>query len=384
MRILHIAKSQHIAGAENYLFELLPRLVQRGYEVHLMNLYDLTTGEKSQSYETELERLQNAGVRIHRDSVRHKLDVASVPRIRKVVETVQPTVVHTHMPYADLFGAMAARWAGFGPIISSRHHDYSFSWKEKTRFLSWYMVANRFLDGILPVSERVASLAVNHEGWDEANIQVIHHGCEEELVDHDESRAMLTEKFGIPSNSFVVGTVARLIHWKGHRYAVEALRQLLINEHRVHWLFIGDGPEREKLQNQAQKAEVSNNLHFLGHRNDVPQLLSGVDLMVHPTTGEAFGIVLIEAMAQGTPILASNTGAIPEIVVDGETGVLVPSRNANALAHEIELLKGDPQTRSDLGQLARKRYLTHFTPESMVDETIRAYQRVIDGSTSSR
>lgn len=376
-RILHVMKAQHIAGAESYVFELLPRLIQHGFDVGILNLYDASKKPASAQYEKSLSELEKTGVRVYRATVRHKLDPTPISAIKRIIQKTQPDLLHTHMPYADLFGALAAHWAGGVPVLSSRHHDYSSSWKEWIQFVAYYGVAGRFIDTLIAVSAKVASLATSYEGWLPSDISIVHHGCRDERKDRTAALAKLRRELDIPKQAFIVATVARLIRLKGHRYAIKSLRYLIEQGHAVHWLFIGDGPEKELLEAQAKDAGVDRNLHLMGYRSDVPELLSAVDLMVHPSTGEAFGMVLIEAMVQGTPVVASRAGAIPEIVLDGQTGRVVPPRDAKAMAEAVEELLEATETRREMGKRARSRYLANFTPEMMARSTVKVYRKLL-------
>lgn len=378
MRVLHIAKTQQVAGAENYLFELLPFLAERGYDVYFLNMYEAAKEKPSESYLQKIDQLRDTGVHVRIDIIRHKLDFFAIPRMRDHVSSIRPDIVHTHMPYADLFGAVAARWAGCEPVISSRHHDYSFSAKEFIRFRIYYGIAGLFQDAIIAVSNRVALLAQTYEGWQDGDTHIVHHGYRYESVDADSARIRLREEFSLPDDAFVIGTVARLVHLKGHRYAIDAMRRLVDWGYPAYWLFIGDGPERENLKAQAQGAGIGGRLSFLGYRNDVPCLLSAIDVMAHPTTGEAFGLVLIEAMAHGTPIVASRAGAIPEIVEDSVSGMLVPPRNSEMLAHAIRILIDNPKKRRQMSESGRMRHERDFTIDKMVHNTERVYRTLVE------
>lgn len=374
MRILHVAKTQQVAGAENYLFDLLPLLSREGFDIHFLNLYDQRWGEVSEKYRHRLNELRARGVVVYEDRIRHKLDFQAIRVIGEVVRDVSPDLVHTHMPFADLMASVAAWKSDVPKIISSRHYDYTFEWGETIRFALYYAVANRFQDAIIAVSDRVAELSKRWEGWGSGSIYVVPHGCQDQQVCRSKARKMIEDELSLPDESILVGTVARLIHWKGHRYAIEAMRLIRKERNDVFWVFAGDGPDRQELEKHAKEVGISDRLIFLGFRTDIPVLLGAIDLLVHPTTGEAFGIALIEAMAQSTPIIATNTGAIPEIVDSERTGLIVPPRNPHALAGAVQTLASDAECRRDFGRAARERYERDFTLDKMVTNTIEAYE----------
>jgi glycosyltransferase involved in cell wall biosynthesis len=379
-KVVHVLKSQNVAGAESHVFELLPRLVQSGYEVSLINFFDRSKGGVSDRYRDNLKRVEESGVSVYRKFVGNKLDFSSVLKILKVIEEINPHLVHTHMPFADLFGGAAAKWGGYGPVLSTRHQDYSWSWRDWTRFVIYYSIAGFFLDSMIAVSRQVASLAIDYEGWNPADIEVIPHGCAHEKKDRASARKSLLQEISVSRDSLIIGTVARLIRLKGHRFAVRALRYLRDRNINLHWLFVGSGPEYNSLIQQAEKEGVEEYLHFFGHREDIPRILSGVDIMVHPTMAEAFGIVLIEAMVQQTPIVASNVGAVPEVVVDGKTGILVPPEDPLSLANAVSELLGNPNKREEMGKRGRDKFKEEFSMEVMVYRTCKLYNRILSNN----
>jgi glycosyltransferase involved in cell wall biosynthesis len=280
------------------------------------------------------------------------------------------------MPYADLFGAMAARVAGVDHILSSRHYDYTFSWPEIFKWVPYYLLAKVFQDSIVAVSERIAEISEQWENWRPSDIEVIPHGCTDVDVDRQVAREAIEKELSLPDDALLLGTVARLIHWKGHRFAIEALRQICAVRNDVYWFFAGDGPERDRLEAQARDAGVLDHLFFLGYRTDIPKLLGATDIFVHPTTGEAFGIAVIEAMAQSNPVVATTAGALPEIVDDPGMGALVPPRSASALANATINLADDPRQRERMGGHARDRFLQCYTLGKMVDQTCEVYRKI--------
>ncbi len=170
----------------------------------------------------------------------------------------------------------------------------------------------------------------------------------------------LRATLGLPEGALVVGSVGRFVAYKGYDRLLEAAR--LVHDRRpdVHWLLVGDGELRPALEAQCRQLDLKEVVHFLGWREDVPALLTLSDVFVLPSLGEHFGRVLIEAMATARPVVATAAGGVPEIVRDGETGLLVPPADAAALARATLDLLADPARAARLGAAGRRRVETEF------------------------
>jgi len=375
-RLIQVVKGEYLSGAEKHVFDLSEELADRGLDVHLINIFD-GSKEIKRKYEARIAKAEDEISAVHTLEAGHKADPSTIGKMKDIIGQVDPDIVHTHMPYADLFGGVAAKRAGQVPVISTRHHDYLSSWTDWLRFVSYYAVAGNFLDALIAVSGQVASQAKSYERWSESEVHVVHHGCRDEPTPSGASRREVCSALGIPQSCAVVLSVGRLLKWKGHEYAVRALRHLRDEIEEVQWLIAGDGPQRDFLQSLASDLGVTDSLHLLGHRDDVPTLMSAADVLVHPSTSEAFGIVLIEAMMQGTPIIASRAGAIPEIVVHGDAGYLVKPADSKTISHAVNRLLKYPKKRKEMGRAARQSYLHNYTLDGMAENTTQVYRKIL-------
>jgi glycosyltransferase involved in cell wall biosynthesis len=297
--------------------------------------------------------------------------------LARALRAIRPDLVHTHLPYADLFGSLGARIARVPKVLSSRHHDYSMSPAEVGRYRRYYRFVNPLQDRVIAISHRIAHLCRVEERRDPASVDTVWYGCEDQIVDRAGARVALREELGLPLDAPVVGTVGRLIALKGQEFALQAFADIAARVPSAVWLLVGTGPDREPLERLAQSLGVGGRVRFLGHREDVPRIMAALDVLVHPTTAEGFGLVLLEAMVQGTPIVATRVGSLPEIIVDGGTGLLVPLRDPPALAQAVLTLLLDRDQLARLGQGGRERYEGCFRLERMIGETLDVYQRVI-------
>jgi glycosyltransferase involved in cell wall biosynthesis len=191
-----------------------------------------------------------------------------------------------------------------------------------------------------------------------------------------QERARVRAGLEIASEDITVVFVGRLVPQKGVHHLLTVAELLADREPAIRFLVVGDGTLRTELEEEARRAGLGS-VQFLGERHDVPHLLAAADLVVVPSEWEPFGIVNLEAMAAGRPVIAFATGGIPEIVLDGETGLLVPHRDSLALAKAILHLAGDPLTRRRLGEAGQRQVRARWDIRRTAAEVLQVYRRLV-------
>jgi glycosyltransferase involved in cell wall biosynthesis len=189
----------------------------------------------------------------------------------------------------------------------------------------------------------------------------------------------LRQSLGLPSNGPVVGSVGRFVPFKGYQYLLEAAQLVHHAIPECHWILVGDGGLRGELEQACRRIGMDKHVHFTGWREDVADILTLCNLFVLPSLSEHFGRVLIEAMAMGKAVVATSSGGVPEIVLDGETGFLVPPAQAEPLAHAVLSLLNDPQRAAALGAAGRRRAETQFSITRHVEAVESLYRQAMDG-----
>jgi glycosyltransferase involved in cell wall biosynthesis len=188
-----------------------------------------------------------------------------------------------------------------------------------------------------------------------------------------------TMRSGFPEGSaFTIGTVGRLSWEKDQQALLEAFGLLKKQVDNACLLIVGDGALRGDLERAAEDLGIANDVQFLGYRDDVPSIMAALDVFVLPSLEEGISLTLLEAMAASRPIVATDVGGNPEVVVDGETGILVPSEDVAALAGAIIKLYGDKELRGKMGAAGRKRVEEHFSLNAMVDAYMALYSSVLE------
>jgi glycosyltransferase involved in cell wall biosynthesis len=283
----------------------------------------------------------------------------------------QPDIVQTFLPFGDLLGRTVARAARVPVILSSiraRNID-----KRRWQFLL-DRITLRWVDRVVFNSQRVIPFALQHEGVRAEQVVYIPNCVRIERTvppaSGDQARPLTrTEarsRLDIPLDAFVIGTVGRLYRQKGHQFLLSAFKDVLSVVPRAALLIIGDGPLRSQLEAQALRIGIAERTRFLGERADIPDLLDLLDLYVQPSLYEGMPNAVMEAMAVGKPVIATNVDGVQELVADGETGWLVEAGNSQAVAARILYAMENTDESVCMGAAAARRMHNDFSVDRMV------------------
>lgn len=289
-------------------------------------------------------------------------------------------IVHAHTSKAGILGRMAALRAGVPVIVHTPHgnvfHGY-FNRPLTKAFVALERKCARFTDRIIEltsggVEEHLAERIGRREQF-----RVIFSGIDLAPFTSARARRMETRAaLGVAPDEILVGGVGRLEPVKGFPYFVEAAAAIAQAAPNARFVLAGDGSQAAALQ--AQAAPLGSRFQFLGRRADVPDLMAAFDVLVVPSVNEGMGRVLLEAGAAGTPAVASAVGGIPDVVDDGETGLLTPPRDPQAMAADVLRLVQDAGLRRALGDQALAKVVPHYSLEAMVARIEALYEEVLD------
>jgi len=373
MRIAHIIKVTRISGAERHLLFLLGGLRARGLDARLIILV-----ERDRPMDAMVAAAEQRDIPIMSLPIGPDYDLPLIWRLRRALRQIKPDIVHTHLIHADLFGYFAAKLAGVSVVVSSRHLDDAFRYRSRWRRINRRMW--RMIDAGIAISAAMKQFALEIEEAPADKVSVVLYGMEYRwLSDNDinASRKQLRAELNLETDAQLLGMACRLVEQKGVPYTLEALRRIRSDFPRAHLVIAGDGEKAGELRRLASMLGIADRVSWLGWRGDAADLMAAFDVFLLPSLHEGFGLVLLEAMSRRLPIVASRVGAIPEIVIDGETGILVEPRNVDELAKAISRLLKDRALRKYMGLLGAARLEEHFSIEHMVDGTIAVYQKVL-------
>jgi glycosyltransferase involved in cell wall biosynthesis len=345
LKVLHVHRIGGIGGSERHLLTLLPALAERGVDVSFLGLDD-----PSRAPDPFYKGLT---VPFERMPAPRDLDPRLALRVRGVVR--EADLVHTHLVHADVYGALGAR-----RLVSTKHNDDPF---RAGAFRYMERALARRAARVITITEALARFQIERVGLPADKVEVIHYGLDD-----------LPQAWGanppdpVPPDVPVLLCVCRLERQKGVDVAIRALRDIPA----AHLVVLGEGPERVELERLARELDVP--VYLPGRVPDVSAWLRRASVLVHPARWEGFGLALLEAMLASLPVVATRVSSIPEIVVDGETGLLVPADDAAELARAVNRVLSDP---ADYGQRGRERAEREFNVAKMADRTLAVYESAL-------
>lgn len=318
------------------------------------------------------QRAREAGFEAFEAPMRNALDLPGVLRLRRLMREQNVHIVNTHSGRDTQLAGLAARSLGHGRprVVRTRHLALPITSRIGYAVLPDHVVT---VSGF--VREFLAAAGVPRE-----RITSVPTGVDLSRWIADPAGGTLRAELGIPAGAPVVGTVAILRRKKGHAELLEAVPEVLQHFPDCHFIFAGDGPQKENLEQRIAELDLGGRVHLLGLRRDVVNVLQSLDVFVLPTHQEALGTAFIEAAVMGLPAVATRVDGVPEAVVDGETGLLVPVNDSAAIAAALMELLGDPARRRALGAAANARARSRFSREAMVDGMVAVYRRLLDAA----
>lgn len=299
-------------------------------------------------------------------------DMLALAELRRLIRNAQPDIIHTHSSKAGFLGRFAARLANVRHIVHTPHgHVFGgyFHPLATRTFIALERLAARWTDRIVTLSDEEARDHLRHGIGIPEQYVTIPSGV-------DLGPVIGVEPVRLVTGGPVIGTVARLVPIKGIDFLIQAAPAVLRKLPDSHFLIVGDGELRTALETQARDLGVADRIHFAGFRQDVPALIAGMDLFVLPSLNEGMGRVLVMAMALGKPIVASRVGGVPELLGQGEAGLLIPPADPASLSNAVCMLLEDPERARAMAEAGRRR-APRYSAEAMIESLARVYREVM-------
>lgn len=369
IRVLHLIKGLGRGGAEMLLLETR----RAAEDARLVHAYGYLLPHKS----ALVEPLQQAGSEV---TCFPMASSGSFPlcilRLARFVRRRRIDLIHAHLPVAGIAARLAGRWTTT-PVVYTEHNLHERYHPVTRRLNLWTWTLQR---RVLAVSQQVRASILRHVG-SRVPVEVLWNGIPVERYRRlEEERARCRARLGVPDDAPLIGTTAvfrpqkRLDDW------LRAAAEIRSHHPAARFLLVGDGPLRAKLELTAQALELGGSLHWAGLQSDVRPWLAAMDLYLQSSDYEGLPVALLEAMAMELPVVASTVGGVPEAVLAGETGLLVPPRQPEALAAAARSLLDQPEARDRLGRQGRRRVCQCFDVQRMQERLEAIYRETCRGS----
>ena len=363
-QVLHVQKVAGISGSEAHLLQLLPALRRRGWDVEFLMLHEDEPGAW-----TFARELRARGVPLDDVRLRADVDPIAFAEVALLFARRRPRILHSHLVHADVYGQIAGAMVGTSLRLSTKH---GFNWFREGRFFG---LADRAVASLahvhIAISHGLARYLAEMEGFDEDGFEVVHYGIAAQNG---------VEPYAGPEPHLLC--VGRLIPVKGHLVLLRALAQARAQAPGLVLDIAGSGPLEPALRAYARELGLGDAVRFLGFVSPVQAAIENASAVVVPSLGEGFGMVALEAMERGRPVIASAVGGLPEIVADEETGLVVSPGNAEELAEAMVALASDPARAAAMGEAGRRRALESFTQERSTERIEELYLRGLERASS--
>jgi glycosyltransferase involved in cell wall biosynthesis len=366
MKILHIISSGGMYGAEAVILNM-SRTLNEGSHTSILGVFSNSAKPNLQLHEVATTQ----GVESHLISCVGQIDRTVPSSIRELANRTNADIVHAHGYKADIYCFFALRGSNV-PLVSTCH-----TWYDNDLTVSLYGKADRFIlrsyAAVVAVSEGVKQRLLK-AGVRKEKIHIVRNGID--LRPFDNAAPSLRDVRS-QNNSSIVGLIGRLATEKGVDIFLRSAARVLTELPATKFVVVGEGPDREQLESLINELQIRKNVLMLGRRDDMPGVYASLDIMVSASRREGLPMAILEGMASSRPVVATAVGAVPTIIMDGRTGLLVPSEDVEALASKIVTLLNDRTQRNSLGAAAKKLIEEEFSAARMTADYLHIYDRAI-------
>jgi len=360
LSLFHIDAGKEWRGGQRQAFFLVRELKRKGLPIFFVVQPESPLYHKAKEADLAIIPLK----------MRNEFDVKAILSLARIMRRKHCLLAHFHDAHSVALGSAAASLAKVPVRIISRRVDFPL----KRNFFSRHKYG-KDIDAVIAISKGVKKVLIRG-GISSDSIEVIPSGIDFSPFEEVSSRDYLRREFSFAPDDYLVGIVAHLADHKGHKYLIQATKVLKKHTDKIKVIVVGEGSLKMELNRQVRELKVEDIVYFLGFREDIPQILHSLDLFVLSSYLEGLGSSILDAMICRLPVVATKTGGIPEIVIHGETGFLVPPRSPSSLAKAILKLYENRELASRLGQRGYEIAHKKFSAAAMAERTIELYERI--------
>ena len=366
LRVLHVLNRLATGGTELVVLKLVEGLNKEIFEHRFAALRGMDPG---------FNEMQIPGGRLLLTGKEDGGFEFLILRLARIMRAYRPHIVHSRN-WGAIEAIPAARLARVPVAIHSEHGyelDMLAGLPQRRRIFR--RAAYGMADTVFAVTRELRDFHARQAWIPPERIRVIYNGVDtQRFRPRPDERIALRKRFGLPEKRFIVGTVGRTVTIKDHPTLLRAVESIVLKGVDAHGLLVGSGPEFERNQQIAKdSATLAGRVTFVGSCNDVPELLNAMDVFALTSVSEGMSNTLLEALATGLPVVATNVGGNPEVIIDGESGWLFPPRDREALASRLMLLALDENLRERAGAAGRRRIMERFSVGRMLNDYSNLY-----------
>lgn len=373
MKVAHVTVSGEVAGGQVICERLVEALRKRGDQAIVV----------SPASGTFTERLIRKQIPVFFIPFRRTYHFENALRFSRLLRSERVDLVHTHaMVQVNVHARLGACLAGV-PVVSHLHLPNHFRDHLVIRAYQVWLdnLTAKWCDALIAVSE-ATKVAFAAQGRAYGRAEVVYNGIDLDRCRNLKARESIFQEFGLGSCSRLIGTVGRLCPMKGQKEFIRAAREVLVQIPQAVFMVVGedcekDGSYEQELRHLAIELGLDGKLMFTGYRPDVLDLVNAFDVFVLPSKIEGLPVAILEAMALSKAVVATKVGGVSELVVDGETGILVSPDDHSALSREMINLIQNPNQAKRMGELGRGRVENQFQEREMIDRILNLYERIL-------
>jgi len=365
INVVHLVEELTIGGLEKTLTAVVLNLNKKKYNV---SVWCLREGGFF------ADKLVKEGIDVKILHISTSRNPLSIYKLYRLLKSHKFDIIHTHAYSAGTIGRISAFLAGIPVIISHNHSVYDY-YNKCYHFVEWLL--SLITDRVICISEVVNRFANETQRINAKKLITIHNGIDDVCAVTEKSSSDLKKELGLPINHSIIGTIAHLVEHKGLKYLLESASLLLASRRDISFLFVGGGALERKLKKLCVDLKIEKNVIFAGERSDIPEILFSIDIFVLPSLREGLPLAILEAMACGKPVIATNVGGIPEIVVDGVSGILVSPKDPEALFRAMDELLNDRAKLTKMGHHGERVCEESFSSNAMIEKIENLYDSLL-------
>jgi len=364
-RICYVVSGDLWGGAEAQVYQLAKCMVDRNYQVFVITLNKGILFDKLSEMTVVVTSFDESKMSLWR----------TIFKIRSFLKANNIDMVHSHGFKENFLAGVASKMLSGCKVVRTHHGRGVVKGSSAKSFIE-KLNAHFLTDKIIAVSHDLKAY-LSELGYSANKIDVVHNGVDCSSLSVSKNADEIIDEYSIPEGSFIIGTASRIEYEKGFEYLLLSVKELVDGGLPVVFVIVGSGNLQQKYQDMAEEMNIANSVIFAGFQKDVCSYLNVFDLFVMMSLNEGIPLALIEAMCMGKPVVCSAVGGIPEVVISGVNGILVPSMDHRSCAAACQSIISQKELQLSLGENAHRHVIENFSAQNSAENTISLYEGIL-------